>query len=310
MQANPAPCFTTAFRQCLKPVETRGLMPQLVDVSNPALPPSLSELSRLVAKVVREAGDMALADFRPGATTRARIWSKAGGSPVTAADVTVDTFLKIRLSELLPDAGWLSEETADEPARLHRRHVWVVDPIDGTRAFMSGDPDWAVCVALLSESAPVLGIVHAPAHGASYEATAASGAELNGASIRATAPASLSGARVAGPKPMLDALARHAPIEPQPKVPSLALRIARIAEGRLDAGLVSPDSRDWDLAAADLILRQAGGQLCTLAGSAPRYNRDFPVHGVLYAAGETLVAPLGEAVRAWRDQAAGMLRQR
>ncbi len=211
-------------------------MLQLVGVSNPALPPSLSELSRLVAAIAREAGEMALADFRPGEPTRARVWSKAGGSPVTAADVTVDTFLKIRLSELLPEAGWLSEETVDEPARLHRRHVWVVDPIDGTRAFMSGDPDWAVCVALLSEGAPVLGLVHAPAHAATYQATAASGAELNGAPIQATTLSGLAGARVAGPKPMLDALARHAPILPQPKVPSLALRIARIAEGRLDAG--------------------------------------------------------------------------
>ncbi|MGL4727360.1 MAG: 3'(2'),5'-bisphosphate nucleotidase CysQ [Bosea sp. (in: a-proteobacteria)] len=253
-----------------------------------------------------EAGEMALADFRLGEATSARIWSKAGGSPVTAADVTVDTFLKIRLSELLPDAGWLSEETVDEPSRLTRRHVWVVDPIDGTRAFMSGDPDWAVCIALLDDGEPVLGLVHAPAHGKTYRATSQSLAEMNGAPIRASDIATLNGARVAGPKPMLDALARQKPILPQPKVPSLALRIARIAEGVLDVGLVSPDSRDWDIAAADLILRQAGGSLRGFGGQrdgeAPRYNRENPVHGVLYAAGNALIDPLGEAMLGWKEQ--------
>jgi myo-inositol-1(or 4)-monophosphatase len=256
-----------------------------------------------------EAGDMALSDFRPGAPTAARIWSKAGGSPVTSADVTVDTFLKIRLSEMLPDAGWLSEETVDEPARISRRHVWVVDPIDGTRAFMSGDPDWAVCIALLAEGEPVLGLVHAPAHGKTYAATSATPALMNGAPIRATDLARLDGARVAGPKPMLDSLARHRPIAPQPKVPSLALRISRIAEGVLDAGLVSPDSRDWDIAAADLILRQAGGALRSLSGEAPRYNRPAPLHGVLYGAGGGLIEPLGEAMLGWREQVAGAFRR-
>jgi myo-inositol-1(or 4)-monophosphatase len=256
-----------------------------------------------------EAGDMALSDFRPGATTAARIWSKAGGSPVTSADVTVDTFLKIRLSELLPDTGWLSEETVDEPARLNRRHVWVVDPIDGTRAFMSGDRDWAVCIALLAEGEPVLGLVHAPAHGKTYAATCASPAMMNGKPIRASDLTALDGARVAGPKPMLDALARHQPIAPQPKVPSLALRIARIAEGVIDAGLVSPDSRDWDIAAADLILRQAGGALRGFAGEAPLYNRPVPVHGVLYGAGGSLIDSLGEVMLGWREQMAAAFRR-
>jgi myo-inositol-1(or 4)-monophosphatase len=264
---------------------------------------------RAVSAHAVEAGEMALSDFRPGATTAARIWSKAGGSPVTSADVTVDTFLKIRLAELLPDAGWLSEETVDEPARLTRRHVWVVDPIDGTRAFMSGDPDWAVCIALLTDGEPVLGLVHAPAHGKTYAATVESAALMNGREISATALSGLEGARVAGPKPMLDALVRHQPIAPQPKVPSLALRIARIAEGTLDAGLVSPDSRDWDIAAADLILRQAGGALRSFAGGPPRYNRPLPVHGVLYAAGGALIDPLGEVMLGWREQMAGAFRR-
>lgn len=249
----------------------------------------------------QEAGAIALQDFRPGARTAARVWTKTGGSPVTSADVTVDTYLKIKLTELLPDAGWLSEETVDDPARLERRHVWVVDPIDGTRAFLGGDSDWAVCVALLSEGKPVMGIVHAPAHGQTYSAILESGACLNGESIRATQVETLAGARVAGPKPMLEALERSAAIVSMPKIPSLALRIVRIASGEIDAGLVSPDSRDWDLAAADLILREAGGRLATVEDTAPLYNRPAPVHGVLHAAGEALMHPLGDSLRVARE---------
>jgi myo-inositol-1(or 4)-monophosphatase len=266
-----------------------------------ALPLSLPELLDSVRISALEAGKIALDDFRLGGPTTARIWAKAGGSPVTSADVTVDTFLKIRLSELLPDAGWLSEETVDDPARLTRRHVWVVDPIDGTRAFLSGDPDWAVCVSLLDAGEPVLGLVFAPAHAKTYSAILGAGAFLNGAPLTSPDTASLDNARVAGPKPMQEALHKLAPVLQMPKVPSLALRIARIAEGTLDAALVSPDSRDWDIAASDLILRESGGRLSTLEGNVPRYNRPAPVHGVLYGSGLNLAVPLGSAMRHWRE---------
>ena len=271
------------------------------------LPQSLPDLLRAVRISALEAGKIALGDFRLGGPTSARIWAKAGGSPVTSADVTVDTFLKIRLSELLPDAGWLSEETVDDPVRMKRRHVWVVDPIDGTRAFLSGDPDWAVCVSLLSAGEPVLGLVYAPAHDKIYSATLGGGANIGGSAslnqtpINAPVISTLENARVAGPKPMQVALSRITPVLQMPKVPSLALRIARIAEGTLDVALVSPDSRDWDIAASDLILREAGGRLVTIEGETPRYNKSTPVHGVLYGAGLPLMDSLDQAMRRWRE---------
>src|SRR5690606_27725176 len=106
--------------------------------------PIAAELLKAAGESCLEAGMIALELFRPGATTAARTWAKSGGSPVTEADIGVDTFLRIRLSELLPEAAWLSEETVDDAQRLSHRYVWVVDPIDGTRAFMQGSPDWAV----------------------------------------------------------------------------------------------------------------------------------------------------------------------
>lgn len=266
-----------------------------------ALPPTAAELLPAIRESCVEAGKLALALFRPGAKTAARTWSKTGGSPVTEADIGVDTFLRIRLSAMLPEAAWLSEETVDDALRLSRRLVWVVDPIDGTRAFMSGSPDWAVCVALLDDGVPIAGIVHAPACEATYVALRGGGATCNDAPIRATTHGTVSGARIAGPKPMLDALARLEAFEPAEKIPSLALRLARIADGTIDAGLVSPDARDWDLAAADLVLQEAGGRLTGGEGQPVVYNREIPVHGVLVASGAGLSKPLLAALAHLRD---------
>ncbi|MFE1600721.1 3'(2'),5'-bisphosphate nucleotidase CysQ [Methylobacterium sp. ID0610] len=257
-----------------------------------------------VRATVREAALLALPFFRAGERTTARVWSKSGGSPVTEADVAVDTFLKIRLSELAPGAAWLSEETRDDPVRLEHDLVWIVDPIDGTRAFLSGDANWSIAIALLAQGEPVLGIVAAPVTGILYEAVAGQGARKNGEPIRVTGQGSLAGARVAGPKPMVDHLERNLGLGGTPdalirlpRIPSLALRIARVAEGLVDVGLISSDARDWDLAGADLILREAGGAVLDLAGRVPAYNRREPIHGELVAAPQAVRESLLAAMR-------------
>ena len=248
-------------------------------------------------EIAHEAGEIALRYFRSGLNTTARIWNKAGGSPVTEADVAVDTFLKIRLSRELPRAGWLSEETADDARRLGRDLVWIVDPIDGTRAFVSGSHDWSVAIALLAAGRPVAGLVYAPAHGACYEAEVGRGARRDGEPIRVSSRNSLSGIAIAGPAPFLDRLeGRIEPLRRPPRIPSLALRISRVAEGAVDAGLVSSDARDWDIAAADLILVEAGGLLTGLDSVPPRYNQPDPVHGELVAAPAGLHGPLIAAI--------------
>jgi myo-inositol-1(or 4)-monophosphatase len=261
---------------------------------------NLPDMLATVRRVAAEAGAIAMGHFRPGAPTSAEIWSKQGGSPVTKADIDVDAFLKERLEAALPQAAWLSEETVDDPVRLGRDLVWVVDPIDGTRAFMAGVPDWCVCVALLRGNEPVLGVVHAPALEITYEAIIGMGAEANGK--RLTVSGRLDNARIAGPKPMLDALGQHFAFTAQPKVPSLALRMTRIADASLDGGLVLPDARDWDLAAADLIVREAGGRISTLDNAPLAYNRTRPVHATLVAAGNALHPLLLAAALRMREQ--------
>lgn len=254
-------------------------------MADDSLPSLLQRISPAVRATVQQAGDMAMSFFVPGGQTSARVWSKAGGSPVTEADVSVDTFLKVRLSQILPEAGWLSEETRDDLGRLGQHLVWIVDPIDGTRSFLSGRLDWSVAVALLNGDRPVLGFVYAPAHGVLFEAVRGGGARRNGQTIAVSAVAELKGARTSGPRPLVDQLDRAAgPLERLDKISSLALRLARVAEGSVDVGLISSDARDWDIAAADLVLEEAGGRLGTLDAAIPRYNLREPLHGEMVAA--------------------------
>jgi myo-inositol-1(or 4)-monophosphatase len=125
--------------------------------------------------IVREAGRIAH-DLWPGAGHEVESWEKEPGSPVCAADLAVDAFLKRELGALLPSAGWLSEETADAPERIDRDLIWLVDPIDGTRDFLRGRSGWCVSVALVSRGRPLIGMMGAPARGEEWLAIAGQGA--------------------------------------------------------------------------------------------------------------------------------------
>jgi myo-inositol-1(or 4)-monophosphatase len=255
-----------------------------------------------LAAVVREAGALAASTFRDA---QLKHWTKHGDSPVTEADIAVDRLLRERLARLAPDCGWLSEETEDDRARLTERRLWVVDPIDGTRAYVAGRTDWAVSVALVEDGRPVLAAVFAPVEDGLYLAAAHAGATRDGAPLVAPTTAHFGGARVAGPKPMIAELERSLPgIVAEPKVHSLALRLARVASGQLDVTFASKNSHDWDLAAADLIVHESGGALTTLDGSTVRYNGEDMRHGALVASSRARHDRVIAATRAWRRLAA------
>jgi myo-inositol-1(or 4)-monophosphatase len=247
----------------------------------------------------REAGAIALGYFRAGERTSARVDYKAGGSPVTEADLAVDAFLRTRLGADFAGAGWLSEETEDDLRRLACASVVIVDPIDGTRAFLAGDPRWAVSIALVVGGRPIAGVVHAPALEETYAAARDCGAVLNGVAIEVSGRETLAEARIAGPKPMVESIARAAAIsfDLQPKIPSLAYRMALVASGALDLALASEKSHDWDIAAVDLILEEAGGRLVEAASSALRYNKAETRHGVLFGAPAGMIDPFLAAGR-------------
>ena len=261
------------------------------------LPSDRQAILELFLDAAHVAGDMALSYFRLGAPTAARVDYKAGGSPVTEADLSVDRYLRDRLCAAVPDAAWLSEETADDLARLDHDHVLVVDPIDGTRSFAGGDPHWAVSIALVSHGQAVVGVVVAPALSDTYGAMLGGGARRNGKPIMATQRADLAGARLSAPSGFIKPLAAAQPITLLPKISSLACRFAAVAAGDIDAAVASPNAHDWDLAGVDVLLQEAGGLLTAGDGLPLNYNRRIPRHQTLYGAGRPLQPSLVSAGR-------------
>src|SRR6186713_3367662 len=206
---------------------------------------------------MREAGALA----RKTAQGAFRHWTKGEDkSPVTEADIAVNDLLHQQLTALCPGAGWLSEETAEIPASTTL--MWIVDPIDGTRAFISGRADWAISVALVEDGRPLVAALYAPVSEEIFLAARGTGATLNGTSIKANDGDGLRGAKIAGPKRYLDRFSNLAEgTLAQPKVHSLALRLARVAHG-------------------------AGGALTDFTGRPLKYNGSQAVHGALVAAGQ------------------------
>jgi myo-inositol-1(or 4)-monophosphatase len=250
--------------------------------------------SALLADAVREAGALALSMFR----TELRMWTKGASSPVSEADIAVNDLIQSRLQSATPDYGWLSEESADDSSRLGKRLTWIIDPIDGTRGYLAGREDWCVSAALVEDASPLAAAVFAPATDEFFFATRGRGATCNGAPIRATSGTGLDFSRIAGPKPLVERLTRDGEdITLYPRIGSLALRLCRVADGRIDAAFAGGQSRDWDLAAADLIVHEADGSMTALAGDAILYNREEVTHGVLVAAGRDRHAQLVEHFR-------------
>lgn len=253
-----------------------------------------SEAARL-GTVLREAGELALTTFRGPIKS----WTKAHNSPVSEADMAVDALLRDKLPQ--PGTGWLSEESHDDKSRLAGETLYIADPIDGTRAYLAGLPDWSICAALVVHGRPVVAGVYVPVEDALFLATEGGGATCNGRPLSIPAGETLEGSKVAGPAGPLERLARHAGIVRMPKIHSLALRLTRVAEGSLDAAFASGNAHDWDLAAADLLVHEAGGVMADLAGNKLAYNRHLPVHGAVVAAGPALHARMLALIRRHHD---------
>jgi myo-inositol-1(or 4)-monophosphatase len=251
----------------------------------------------LLVDAVREAGALALKAFRG----TIKQWAKGKSSVVCEVDLAVDKLLRDRLTGSGSGYAWLSEETEDNPVRLNAKTVWIVDPIDGTRSYLAGRVDWSVSAALAIDGRPVLAALFAPATEEFFLGTAGGGATLNGAPIAVNSTTGPMGPKVAGPKQFLKRLAEtNANMVQMPRIGSLALRLARVAHGELDIAFAGTNSHDWDLAAADLLVHEAGGALTTLAGQELTYNCPEPVHDALIAAGRNCHATLIERARSWR----------
>jgi len=246
---------------------------------------------RLITEAAREAGKVAMAHFGQSPEVW---WKNEGRSPVSAADYAANRILEEILRHARPNYGWLSEETDDDPARLSCDTLFVIDPIDGTRAFLAGKDTWCVSVAVVYKGAPVAGILVAPSLGEEFTATIDGPARRNGQDIAVSTAGIEDSLKLASAQ---DMVASFSPvlrprIERVEHIPSLAYRLALVADGRIDATLVKKSSHDWDLAAADLILARAGGGITDLDGQPLVYNREEVTHPVLCAASAELLPAL------------------
>lgn len=195
-------------------------------------------------------------------------WDKSHDNPVSEVDLAVDAFLRERLFRLDPEAGWLSEETADSAERLMCPRVWVVDPIDGTRDFVKGRRGWAVSIALVEGGRPVIGVLDAPARGEHWWASAGGGGYRNDAPLSASRHGVLAGARV--PADTLAAVDKDLTCVDRPN--SVALRIAMVAADEADLLATLRWGNEWDIAAAALIAEEAGATVTDARGQTIRYN--------------------------------------
>lgn len=221
-------------------------------------------LADAVAAIATDAGRLAMQRFG----SDYRRWEKAPGNPVCEVDLELDALLREKLQYLLPDAGWLSEETVDNPDRLDARRVWVVDPIDGTRDFVRDRTGWAVSIALVEDGQPVIGVLDAPARKEHWRAEAGLGAWRNGERLHAASRDVLAGARV--PADSLPRVDQDLTMVTKPN--SIALRIGMVAAGEADLLATLRWGYEWDVAAAVLIAREAGAAVTDAFGKPLHFN--------------------------------------
>lgn len=225
----------------------------------------------LLIDAASAAGQIAMTFFRNDPSVE----EKPGGQgPVSEADLAVERALHARLTAARPGYGWLSEEAPDDPTRLGCARVFVLDPIDGTRAFIAGERGFCIALALVERGAAVAGVVHLPARNETYAARRGGGARLNGLPLQTSARTALTGA---------DMLISSAQLRPAlwpggaPPVtrhfrPALAHRLCLVASGRFDAFVTLRPTWEWDAAAGEIIAREAGAEVTDRGGLRARFN--------------------------------------
>ncbi|HGG05657.1 MAG TPA: 3'(2'),5'-bisphosphate nucleotidase CysQ [Aliiroseovarius sp.] len=238
----------------------------------------------LLQEAARAAGDIALGFFK----CDPEAWEKPDSAgPVTEADLAVDRMLREDLCAARPDYGWLSEETEDTPDRLSHDKVFVVDPIDGTRAFIEGSPTWAHSLAIVDRGQVTAAVVYLPVNDSLYAAQLGGGATLNDASIHVRETARLDDASLLAARPVFDAWNwrdGQVPTVKRQFRSSLAYRMSLVGEGRFDAMLTLRATWEWDVAAGALIVTEAGGRVTNRRLDALRFNNPGgQVNGVLAA---------------------------
>ncbi|MEM6825704.1 MAG: 3'(2'),5'-bisphosphate nucleotidase CysQ [Pseudomonadota bacterium] len=250
-----------------------------------------SDLELLTA-AAQAAGQIA-SDYAAGEN---RVWSKGADDPVSDADLAVNQYLHDFLRAARPSYGWLSEESEDDPSRCAANRVFVVDPIDGTRAFVAGEATWAHSLAVVEHGRPVTAVVYLPMKDKLYSAQRGGGARKNGQRITATRTSEIADATLLASRPALDPKHWHGSPPEVTRVfrPSIAYRICLVAEGRYDGMLTIRETWEWDSAGGALIAAEAGAVVSDGCGAALRFNNPHPTTQGILVAGAALHQKLAD----------------
>jgi myo-inositol-1(or 4)-monophosphatase len=240
----------------------------------------MKELLSDTVKIVEEAGQVIMSYYNDSFS----VTEKSPDNPVTEADMAADGLLKQRLMAQTPDAGWLSEETADTPDRLSRAACWVVDPLDGTKEFVLGIPEFTVSVAFVEEGEPVLAVILNPATGELFTALHGGGSEFGRAASLVSPRNRLAGARIEASRSER-IRGEFQPFEDIVSVQtlgSIAYKLARVSSGHADATWSRGPKNEWDICAGVLLVSEAGGCCVDLDNNPITFNKSFPkVNGII-----------------------------
>ena len=247
----------------------------------------MQDLENLKAAAL-QAGKIALGYFNKNYKT----WDKeAGAGPVTEADLEIDDFLKTFLLNCAPHYGWLSEETEDGSSRLTKTKVFIVDPIDGTRSFIAGDETWAHSLAVVENGIPMAAVIYLPKMDLLYTAEVGKGAFLNGNKISVSQNRELKDAEILTKKSIFKEniwKSDNPALFRQRYRPSVAYRLALVADGTFDAMIALGRSWEWDICAGHLLVSEAGGIVTTSFGDDIVYNSDAGSSKGIIAGGPTI----------------------
>ena len=238
--------------------------------------------------IVQKAGKIGLSYFGKNIKN----WQKADDTPITEADLAVNDFLETELKSFRPEYGWLSEETTDNEVRLAKQYLWVVDPIDGTKAFINAKPEWVVSVAIVRDSRPILGLIYDPIAEILYFAEQNQGAFSNGVKIEPSQKTNVYNCNILAYEFHFERMTKRSDyIWPEMNydiVNSMAMRVVLVASGKFDAMVSFTNKGEWDMAAADIIIHEAGGLITDGFGNLLTYNKPIPKLPHMVAAGVKL----------------------
>jgi myo-inositol-1(or 4)-monophosphatase len=261
----------------------------------------LSEVQSLATKTVIAAGETIMEFFMESY----QVSEKSPDNPVTDADLAADRYLRERLSEILPQAGWLSEETTDDLERLKRPLIWIVDPLDGTKEFVMGIPEFCVSVALVAYAQPILGIVYNPVSAELYTCLKGSGVYLNEEPAQVSSKKVLAGMTIDASR----SERKRGEFEPFEQLinvrtlGSIAYKLARVAAGQADATWSRGPKNEWDICAGTLLVSEAGGHCVDLDNHPFQFNKAKPEISGIIATNDSLYKQVIELLYPYRHLA-------